>query len=136
MLGAVYVQNFIKEETKSATVELSEKIRDEFVKMLKNASWLDNDTISTAVDKAIAMDFNIAYCDTHNDNPKLEKRYHGLELQPNATYLQNFLQINKFQQLDLIKLMRQPYNKDDYEAIQPISISNYYWSDTNSIGKK
>lgn len=103
--------------------------------MLKNASWLDNDTIFTAVDKINAINFNIAYCDTHNDNYKLDKRYHGLEILPNASYMQNILQINKFQASALIRMLNQPLNKDDYEAIQPISISPYYWSDTNSVGK-
>lgn len=100
--------------------------------MLKNASWLDNDTIFTAVEKAKAMDFNVAYCDTHNDNHKLDERYKGLEIQPNASYLQNLLQINTFQANALIKMLRQPINN---EAIQPTSTDAQYWSDTNSIGK-
>lgn len=102
--------------------------------MVKNVSWLDNDTISTAVDKTNAIDFNIAYCDSHNDNIKLDKRYHGLEILPNASYLQNVLQINTFQQAALIKMLRQPFNTDDYEAIEPMSIYPLYWADTNSIG--
>ncbi|XP_037031520.1 neprilysin-2-like [Bradysia coprophila] len=134
LLGAIYVQNFVSKETKSTAIRLSEKIRYEFVKMLENASWLDNDTISAAVDKANAMDFNIAYCDTHINNSKLDKRYEGLDIQPNASYLQNLLQVNRFLAAAMITLLRQPLTIDDFDAIQPTSTSPKYWSDNNSIG--
>ncbi|KAG4068443.1 hypothetical protein HA402_004783 [Bradysia odoriphaga] len=133
LLGAVYVQNFVSKETKSTALRLSEKIRYEFVKMLENSSWLDNDTIFAAVDKANAMDFNVAYCDTHNDSRKLDKRYQGLDMLPNASYLQNLLQVNRFQAAALITMLGQPLSIDDYEAIQPIGTSPYYWTDNNSV---
>lgn len=102
--------------------------------MLEKASWLDNDTTFAAVDKTNSMEFNIGYCATHNDNHKLDRRYDGLELPPNASYLQNVLQVNKFQASALIRTLRQPLSKDDYEAIDPLSTSPYFWSDTNSVG--
>lgn len=97
---------------------------------------MDNKTISEAIDKASTTKFNIAYCDAHNDNHKLDERYLDFDMQPNASYLQNLLQINKFVADGLIATLRQPLNKDDYEVIQPISTSAYHWSDDNSIGKR
>lgn len=102
--------------------------------MLEKVSWLDNDTTFTAVDKTKSIDFNIGYCDAHSDNRKLDKRYDGLELPPNASYLQNLLQTNKFQASAVIRTLRQPVSKDDYEAIDPLNTSPSYWPDNNSVG--
>lgn len=123
-------------ETKSEAVQISEKIRLEFIKMLKNTPWLDNNTISEAVEKANAMKLNVAYCDAYNDNHELDQYFLSLDMQPNASYLQNTMQINKFVANALVAELGQPFYYDDYTIIEPTSNSAHYLVKNNSVGKR
>lgn len=106
-VAALYVRRYFNEESKKAAIDLVDSIRDEFIKILREVSWMDNETRAAAIEKAKSMTSHIAYPDELTDNNKLEEYYDGLELESN-TLLQNVLRIRMFKDKHLLKNLRTP----------------------------
>lgn len=110
-------------------------IREEFVKILKEVSWMDEGTRVAAIEKAESMTSHIAYPDELIDNNKLEEYYRDLELEPD-TLLQNVLRVRTFKSKRLIQKLRKPVNKTDWEShTMPATVNAAYSPLENSIRK-
>lgn len=134
-VGALYVRKYFNEESKKAAVDLVNSIREEYIKILKEVSWMDEVTREAAIEKAKSMTSHIAYPDELTDNNKLEEYYDGLELDP-ETLLQNVLRIRTFKDNHLIKKLRQSVNKTDWEThTMPATVNAAYSPLENSIRK-
>lgn len=129
------MRKYFNEESKKAAVDLVNSIREEYVNILKEVSWMDEVTRQAAIEKAKSMTSHIAYPDELTDNNKLEEYYDGLELEPD-TLLQNVLRIRIFKDNHLIKKLRQPVNKTDWEThTMPATVNAAYSPLENSIRK-
>lgn len=132
-VGALYVRKYFNEESKKAAVDLVTNIQKEFVNILRGVSWMDDGTRAAAIEKAKSMTSHIAYPDELIDNNKLEEYYQGLELEPDSL-LQNVLRVRTFKDVHLIKKLRQPVNKTDWEAhTMPATVNAAYSPLENSI---
>ncbi|XP_031626097.1 neprilysin-2-like [Contarinia nasturtii] len=132
-VGALYVRRYFDEESKKAAVELVNSIREEFIKILRDVSWMDDETRAAAIEKAKSMTSHIAYPDELTNNNKLEEYYDGLELESN-TLLQNVLRIRIFKDNHLIKGLRTPVNKTDWQThTMPATVNAAYNPLENSI---
>ncbi|XP_031627155.1 neprilysin-2-like isoform X2 [Contarinia nasturtii] len=72
-VGALYVRKYFREETRRATVEMVKSIRNEFIDILRNATWLDDVTRGEAIKKAKLMDAHIGYPIEFHDNRRFDK---------------------------------------------------------------
>lgn len=132
-VGALYVRKYFDEESKKAAVDLVTNIQEEYVNILREVSWMDEGTRAAAIEKAKSMTSHIAYPDELIDNNKLEEYYQGLELEPDSL-LQNVLRVRTFKDVHLIKKLRQPVNKTDWEAhTMPATVNAAYSPLENSI---
>lgn len=132
-VGALYVRKYFDEESKKAAVDLVNNIQEEYVNILRKVSWMDDGTRAEAIEKAKSMTSHIAYPDELIDNNKLEEYYQGLELEPDSL-LQNVLRVRTFKDVHLIKKLRQPVNKTDWEAhTMPATVNAAYSPLENSI---
>lgn len=108
-------------------------IREEFIHILRDVSWMDEVTRAAAIEKAQSMTSHIAYPDELTDNNKLEEYYSNLELGSN-TLLQNVLQLRKFQDNNVIQKLRKPVNKTDWLThTMPATVNAAYSPLENSI---
>lgn len=126
-VGATYVRKYFNEDTKKAATILVHSIHEEFLNILQNVSWMDEETKAAAIEKAHTVDYHIAYPDELTDNNKLEEYYDGLELDPNS-YFQSILNIRKFNRDDSIDDLRKPVNKTDWENHSLPAIVNAFYS--------
>lgn len=111
-------------------------VRDEFINILNEVSWMDAATRDAAIEKAKSMTSHIAYPDELTDNIKLEEYYSGLELEPN-TLLENVLRVRTFKDNHLIQKLRKPVNKTDWEThTMPATVNAAYSPLENSIRKQ
>lgn len=132
-VGALYVRKYFNEESKKAAIDLVNNIREEYINILREVSWMDDGTKAAAIEKAKSMTSHIAYPDELIDNNKLEEYYQGLELEPDAL-LQNVLRVRTFKDVHLIKKLRQTVNKTDWEAhTMPATVNAAYSPLENSI---
>lgn len=123
--GATYVRKYFDEESKKVAQNMANIIRDEFIKTLKELSWMDEQTRAEALKKANAVVLHVAYPDELIDNDKLEKYYQDLELQPNSL-LHSVLNIRKFARNRTINQLRKPINKTDWETHSNAAVVNAY----------
>lgn len=132
-VGALYVRRYFNEESKKAAVELVREIREEYVKILREVSWMDEVTRAAAIEKAESMTSHIAYPDELTDNNKLEEYYNGLELQPDSL-LQNVLRVRIFKDNHVMRRLRKAVNKTDWEThTMPATVNAAYSPLENSI---
>lgn len=132
-VGALYVRKYFNEKSKKAAVELVNTIREEYIKILRAVSWMDERRRVSAIEKAQSMTSHIAYPDELTDNNKLEEYYAGLELEPN-TLFKNVLRIRIFKDNLIIQKLRKPVNKTDWEThTMPATVNAAYSPLENSI---
>lgn len=112
-MAATYVRKYVDKKSKDEVTQFAKNIQNEFIEMLKRASWIDDSTREKAIVKANKMAINIAYPDELTDDTKLNEFYHGLELQPNSLLL-SVLNVQKFARDTQIRDFRKPILKNDW----------------------
>lgn len=127
------MRKYFNTESKKAAIDLVTNIREEYVKILQEVSWMDDVTRTAAIEKAKSMTSHIAFPDELIDNNKLEEYYNGLELKPDSL-LQNVLRVRTFNDKHAIQRLRKPVNKTDWEShTMPATVNAAYSPLENSI---
>lgn len=132
-VGATYIRKYFDENSKSEALNITKSIHEEFINNLKGVSWMDEESRTAAIAKAVAMHFNIAYPDELIDDQKLEKYFHGLELSSDS-FIHSVMNIRKFTSERTMSKLRVPINKTDWETHSiPTKVGGYYSISENSI---
>lgn len=115
---------------------MAKNIKSESIELLKRASWMDEVTRAKAIEKANAMDFNVAYPDELTDDAKLEEYYRKLELQPDSL-LHSALNVQKFQRDKVISDFRKSVVKNDWREIGATAaeVNAFYYPSKNMLSK-
>lgn len=113
---------------------LANSIRIEFLEMLKNIRWMDENTRGHAIRKANAMNFHIGYPDELTNDDKLNEHYHGLKLQTDSIF-HSTLRIRKFNQNQRSNEFRQPIDRNDWRdlSIRAALVNAFNIGQHNSI---
>jgi neprilysin len=131
--SALYVKNFFKKESRDIALELVDALKNEFKNILEAVDWMDNSTREAALEKADKMVAHIGYPDELMDNFKLVRYYKGLALDE-LKYLESVLNISKFDSQNMLKKLRKPVNKTDWESHANVALVNaFYNPQENSI---
>lgn len=110
-----------------------DNIRNEFINILQNVSWMDDKTRVKAIKKAQIMVSHIGYPDELLDNNKIEEYYKNLEMKPDDLLL-NTLQLNVFYINRKFNRLRQPINKTNWQThTKPTTANAFYHSTEISI---
>lgn len=132
-VGALYIRKYFTEESKNAALELVNNIRDEFVELLHQISWMDEETRKTAIVKANALTKHIGYPDELADNAKLEEYYKDLDIEADNLLLDT-LRLNVFKTNYAFGKLREPVNKTDWVThSKPALVNAFYSALENSI---
>uniref|UniRef100_A0A1I7WVX6 Peptidase_M13_N domain-containing protein n=1 Tax=Heterorhabditis bacteriophora TaxID=37862 RepID=A0A1I7WVX6_HETBA len=73
--GAIYVDAHFNSQDKREAIEMIKLLRNSFVELVQQNSWMDEATKSVAIDKANSMIDNIGYPELTNDIQKLDEQY-------------------------------------------------------------
>lgn len=110
-----------------------QSIRDEFVNILHDVTWMDSQTKTAAIQKAKSLTSHIAYPDELSDNTKLDEYYQELEITPDNMFL-NALRVKKFETNYNFYKLRKPVNKTDWVThSMPAMVNAAYAPLENSI---
>lgn len=132
-VGALYVRKYFGDESRKAAIELVENIRDEFINILNEIDWMDENTRKEAIKKAKVLTPHIGYPNELADNNKLEEYYRNLEIEPDNLLL-NTLRLNVFKTDHSFSELREPVNKTDWKThSKPAVVNAYYSALENSI---
>lgn len=131
--GALYVRKHFQEDAKRTALEMVNGIRKEFENILREVTWMDEQTRQAALDKVHAMATHIGYPDEIMDNKKIENYYEKLEIDPD-NYLLSVLNMNVFGTDYAFNKLRKPANKTDWVThARPAIVNAFYSSIENSI---
>lgn len=132
-VGSLYVNKYFKEDSKAEAVNMVQRIRKQFMKILREIDWMDDSTKGKALEKADSMMEHIGYPQELLDMGKLTDLYKGLELRSDA-YLQNALNMTLFGTNYAFSKLRQKVNKTDWVRHgQPAVVNAFYSPLENSI---
>lgn len=132
-IGALYVRHYFQESAKVAATEMVGQIRKQFEKILKEVSWMDEETRAKAMIKVAAMAVHIGYPEELLDDAKLTEHYDGLVIDADH-YLEDVMTMNKFGSDVAFGKLRKPVNKTDWVSHgRPAVVNAFYSSIENSI---
>lgn len=109
-VGALYVRKYFNEDSRREALELVNYIREEFINVLHQVSWMDDKTRGEAIKKAKLITNHVGYPNELADNNKLEEFFKDLDMEPDNLLL-NTLRLNVFS-IDLrFNKLREAVNK-------------------------
>lgn len=129
------MRTYFNQDAKKAADELVDNVRDEFLGLLNNVSWMDDKTREEATRKANAITEHIGYPNELADNNKLEEFFRDLEIAPDNLLL-NTLRLSAFDDDYTFGQLRKAVNKTDWVThSKPALVNALYSSLENSIRK-
>lgn len=127
------MRKYFNETSKKVADELVDDIRNEFLDILYNVPWMDDETRGEAVKKANAITAHIGYPSELADNNNLEEFFRDLEIAPDNLLL-NTLRLSVFDDDYTFGQLRKPVNKTDWVThSKPALVNALYSSLENSI---
>lgn len=132
-LSALYVKNHFNGRSKAAALEMVEYIREEFLKMLDEIDWMDEETREEAKLKARAIASYIGYPDELLQDELVEELYKGVQL-ARTNFYQNVRDLRIWSTDYAFSQLRKPNKRGDWKKHARAAVVNaYYNSLENSI---
>lgn len=131
-LSSLYVRNYFKSESKRAAEEMVHYIRNEFIKILNEVDWMDEETKKEAHAKAQAISSYIGYPDELLNDNLIEELYQGLDIGSN--YFTNIQHLRRWSTDYSFNLLRKKNEKIDWKKhARAATVNAFYNALDNSI---
>lgn len=128
-VGGLYVRRYFNEDAKQRAIELVNNIRSEFIHILHDVPWMDEQTKVAAIEKARALQNHIGYPDELDDDAKLEQFYKDLSIDVNANNMfENVRNVRQFERNFTFNMLREAVNKTDWRMHSMPSMVNAQYS--------
>lgn len=132
-LSALYVKNHFNQESKASALEMVDYIRNEFLRILDEIDWMDEETREEAKLKAKSIAPYIGYPDELLRDELVEELYSGLQLSRTNLY-QNMRNLRIWSTNYAFSQLRKPNKRGDWKKHARAAVVNaYYNSLENSI---
>lgn len=132
-LSAFYVKNHFNRQSKAAALEMVDYIRREFMRILEQVDWMDEETRREALDKAHAISPYIGYPDELLQDELVEEQYAGLTM-ARTNFYQNVRNLRIWSTNYAFNQLRKPNKRGDWKKHARAAVVNaYYNSLENSI---
>ncbi|UJR19267.1 hypothetical protein I4U23_022396 [Adineta vaga] len=131
-VSRLYIEKYFSGNSRNQSLEVYRKIRDAFIDMISQASWMDTVSKSRAIEKAQAIIESIGYPDyvSSPNVTELEKQYMNYRF--NSSYMYNSLLIFRLITTEFLGKLRQPTRRTTW-AQPPTVINAFYSPPYNSI---
>ncbi len=124
-LGKLYVAKYFPEAAKKRMVDLIEQLRIAFGQRIDNLTWMGDSTKAAAKEKLAAITVKVGYPDKWRD-------YSKLNIDPNKSYVENLIEVAKFDHMTEMQKIDQPVDKDEW-YMTPQTVNAYYMPTSNEI---
>ncbi|RNA08869.1 membrane metallo-endopeptidase-like 1, partial [Brachionus plicatilis] len=124
-VGRLYVMRYFNNHSKQAASEMIENIRVEFMQILRETDWLDDQSRNLALAKAENIDSKVGYPDFIYNSTHLNELYSKYVMNENE-YLQNSLKILKIDALSGFNELR--IKRDRKQWISGPAVVNAFYS--------
>ncbi|KAM7310753.1 neprilysin-2-like [Ixodes scapularis] len=132
-LSSLYVRHFFQEDSKGAALDMVNFILKEFMAILDDIDWMDEQTRQRARAKALAIQPYIGYPEELLKDALVGEHYRNVKLQPD-TYFENVMRLRKWYTDYEYGHLRKPHIKGKWENLAQVAVVNaYYNSQENCI---
>jgi len=133
LAGSMYVRGYFKPEEKKEMVQMIKYIRGGFKTMLDEVQWMDDGTKTKAQKKLKLMKEYIAFPDEMFEKETIDEYYADFKAAPD-TYLENALNLNKFDTVRVLKQLREKVDPEHWTEHYSVALVNaFYNGDINSM---
>jgi len=130
-VGALFIRENFNQESKLVALEMIHTLRDAFIEILDELEWMDQDTRAVARQKALAMNERIGYPELLTKAHLLAQEYQLLDVNQ-ADFLQNILNVKRYEAQYNLRKLRQPVAKDKWST-EPAVVNAFYNPNKNDI---
>jgi neprilysin len=133
--GSLYVRKHFREDAKAKALDMVNNIKDEFKIMLKEITWMDEETKKGANEKADTISAQIGFADELIDDAKLTEFYNTFPVTIDATqYYSSAFAMNIASTNRNNKRFREAIDWTDWTLfVTPAIVNAFYSSLENSI---
>ncbi|UJR18376.1 hypothetical protein I4U23_005280 [Adineta vaga] len=131
-ISRLYIEKYFSEQTRIQLQELYRTVRDEFIDMISQASWMDTVSKRRAVEKAQAILEGIGYPEyvISANVTELENQY--INYRFNLSYMHNSLLVHRLIATQSLEKLRQPTRRTTWDY-PPTTVNAFYIAPYNSI---
>ncbi|CAF0766735.1 unnamed protein product [Adineta steineri] len=116
-ISKLYIEEDFHKDTRKETTEMINNIRNTFITMVNQSTWMDSKSKSIAIKKARAIKAKLGYPDyLESDNmTKLDKDY--AEYNFNLSYMPNILSTMQLHSKASLRMLRYPIDSEEWGDI-------------------
>ncbi|CAF4114520.1 unnamed protein product, partial [Adineta steineri] len=133
-VSKVYITRYFDENAKAESLEMINNIRDAFIEMVKDSTWMDETSKGRAIEKALAIDEKIGYPDylSSNNITELQKMYE--EYIFTGSYATNVLKVLQLRSKESLRTLRETVDRKSWGTYSPPTVVNaFYMPSKNQI---
>ncbi|CAF3792998.1 unnamed protein product [Rotaria sp. Silwood1] len=132
-LSKLYIRQYFDENARNQSLEMINSIRNVFLDMLKNSTWMDETSKSRSIEKALAIDEKIGYPEYLGSTNTLELDKMYQEYVFNTSYINNILKLLTIKSNESIRMLRDPVDRKAWGPSPPTTVNAFYNPPTNQI---
>ncbi|XP_063877375.1 neprilysin-3-like isoform X2 [Scylla paramamosain] len=110
---------------------IADIIKKEFVRNIESFTWLNTNVKHVVQEKLINVNVKVGYPPVVDSPLELTEYFQDLTLTDN--FFENQMELLKFNQDNLMRLLKQPHLYSDWHLITPMTVISFYAYRTNAI---
>ncbi|CAF0826080.1 unnamed protein product [Adineta steineri] len=132
-VSKLYLKEYFNQDPRKETTEMINNIRNTFITMVNQSTWMDSKSKTVAIKKARAITAKLGYPDylEGDDMTEIDKAY--AEYNFNSSYMPNVLSAMQLQSKASLQLLRYPYDSKQWSDIWPTRVNAIHRLSANEI---
>ncbi|CAF4138244.1 unnamed protein product [Adineta steineri] len=134
-ISKIYIKKHFDDNARNQVFEMIANIREAFIDMLGNSTWMDNISKNKTIEKALAIDEQIGYPDyLASDNvTQLEIKYADYVF--DSSFMNNYLKLLQIKAKEEFQLLRKHVDRQAWDDLPPTTVNAWYTPLKNQISK-
>ncbi|CAF0947563.1 unnamed protein product [Adineta steineri] len=132
-VSKIYINKYFDKDIRKGITEMSDNIRNVFIKMINQTVWMDSKSKSATIEKVRVMKEKIGYPDylENDDVMKLEKDYADYNF--SSSFISNVLSLLQLHSKQGLRILRDPVDSKDWTDLLPTDINAEHRRSLNEI---
>ncbi|CAN8016508.1 unnamed protein product [Ixodes persulcatus] len=133
-LGNLYIKKYFNSTKKNDTEEFAVKLKEAAEIIIKNTTWMDDETRNNALKKLENMVFKMGYPSDIFNQSLVESIYEPVStvISPNDSFIETYLKFRSINAINKLKKIHTTYNRTKEWPIEPMVVNGFHYLQDNS----
>ncbi|CAF4830699.1 unnamed protein product [Rotaria sp. Silwood1] len=133
VVSKLYIKKYFDENARNESLEMIGNIRNSFINIVDQSSWMDNTSKVQAIEKAKSMGKQIGYPDylASSNDTKLENDYAAYVF--NSSHIYNVFKMLQIKSIENFQFLRKPIDRKAWGSLPPSVVNAFYEPSLNQI---